>query len=161
MFHQFFSRLYFLLTSTNQHGVHSPFVFDFVTKGLYQKNVDVNKINQYQEFKNLSSKKKKILSKILSYFNVKTVFTDVVKANQLSKKQWNVLFLNELKNEHFLIPSPNYFVVINDIHKSKMTFGRWKYLLRNRKATVSIDLFYYGLIFFREEQAKEHFKIRV
>lgn len=29
------SYLRFLLKSTNQHGVHSPFVFNYLTKGLY------------------------------------------------------------------------------------------------------------------------------
>ena len=34
-----FSYLQFLLKSTNQHGVHSPFVYDFVTKCLYNNQL--------------------------------------------------------------------------------------------------------------------------
>ena len=30
--------LLFFFRSTNQHGIHSPFVYDFVTKCLYSKN---------------------------------------------------------------------------------------------------------------------------
>ena len=35
--HKFFSYIFFLFRSTNQHGVHSPFVYSFVTKCLYNK----------------------------------------------------------------------------------------------------------------------------
>ena len=34
-------------------------------------------------------------------------------------------------------------------------------LKNHPKVKVSLDLFYFGVIFFRKEQAKEHFKIRV
>ena len=37
MLHQIKSYFKFLLNSTNQHGVHSPFVFDLVTKCFYDK----------------------------------------------------------------------------------------------------------------------------
>ena len=42
--------LSFLLRSTNQHGVHSPFVYDFVTKCLYDKTryEDYNILNNYK-----------------------------------------------------------------------------------------------------------------
>jgi predicted O-methyltransferase YrrM len=39
---------HFLLRSSNQHGIHSPFVYDFVTKALYPKY----KGNGYAIFKN-------------------------------------------------------------------------------------------------------------
>ena len=69
------SYLKFLLTSTNEHGVHSPFVFDLLTKCIYKKeNID-KKIKTLlpqqhpQEKHNFRSKKKqKILYKIASYF---------------------------------------------------------------------------------------------
>jgi predicted O-methyltransferase YrrM len=46
--HQIKSYLTFLLKSTNQHGVHSPFVFDLVTKCFYDKTIYL----QYQILKN-------------------------------------------------------------------------------------------------------------
>ena len=36
---QFKSYLKFLLKSTNEHGVHSPFVYNFVTRCLYNKQL--------------------------------------------------------------------------------------------------------------------------
>lgn len=48
MLHQIKSYLKFLWKSTNQHGVHSPFVFDLVTKCFY----DGKKYPQYSRLKN-------------------------------------------------------------------------------------------------------------
>ena len=157
--YQFLSYLKFLWYSKNQHGVHSPFVYDFVTKGLYKKITNNQRI-KIEEIQKLSSKKKKIFLKTANYFNVNRIFTKIGDANKASNQKWNLLFLNSLDNQQ-LIPNPNYFVVVNGIHKSKKALNNWKSIIKNKEATVTIDLFYFGLIFFREEQEKEHFIIRV
>ena len=46
MFYQIKAYLKFLLKSTNQHGIHSPFVFDLVTKCFYDKTI-------YKEYKEI------------------------------------------------------------------------------------------------------------
>ena len=48
MFFQIAAYLKFLWNSSNQHGVHSPFVFDLVTKCFYNKT----KFPEYQQLKN-------------------------------------------------------------------------------------------------------------
>lgn len=53
------SYLKFLRRSTNEHGVHSPFVFDLVTKCLYDKN-------QYPEYDVLRRHRKAILADVSS-----------------------------------------------------------------------------------------------
>ena len=67
--------LKFLSKSTNQHGVHSPFVYNLVTKCFYDKN-------DFQEYKNitkltaksqLSSKKAQLLFRLERYFDYKNV----------------------------------------------------------------------------------------
>lgn len=52
MWYQIKSYLNFLLKSTNQHGVHSPFVYDLITKCFYDKN----KYSDYQKLKVIRSK---------------------------------------------------------------------------------------------------------
>lgn len=49
--YQFLSYFNFLFKSTNQHGVHSPFVYDFVTKCLYDKTQykDYSAISDYRD----------------------------------------------------------------------------------------------------------------
>ena len=139
--------------------MHSPFVYDFITKGLYKKTT-MSKILAIEEIQNLSSKRKKILLKIVNYFNVYQIFTNIRDANRLSDQKWNLVYLNNLDSQK-LIPNSNYFIVVNEIHKSEKTFSNWKNIIKNKEATVTIDLFYFGLIFFREDQAKEHFILRV
>jgi len=37
----------------------------------------------------------------------------------------------------------------------------WHYIKEHSKVTVTIDTFQWGIVFFRREQEKEHFIIRV
>ncbi len=157
MYFKIISYFKFLYYSTNQHGVHSPFVYQFVTKGLYKKMETTTLIDNYNSLKSLSKKEQKILSKIITYFNVDTISFDSI----ASKNNNNLLFIQQLNHKTFIKPKSNYCVVIKDIHQSKVTFSNWQKLIKNPKATVTIDLFYFGLLFFRKEQAKEHFIIRV
>ena len=52
----------------------------------------------------------------------------------------------------------NSIVFVNSIFTN---YNSWKSLLQLGKVKVSIDLFYCGILFFRKEQVKEHFKIRI
>jgi hypothetical protein len=52
-------------------------------------------------------------------------------------------------------------VLIDKIHKTNDLQKLWKDLTQLKKVTVSIDMFYCGVLFFRKEQAKEDFKIRI
>ena len=51
-------------------------------------------------------------------------------------------------------------IFVEDIHKNEDSEKAWEQLKNDDNINVSIDLFYCGLLFFRKEQAKEHFKIR-
>ena len=59
----------------------------------------------------------------------------------------------------------NYFqnnsvVVINNIHQSKEMEEVWRKIMTQKEVTISIDLFFIGLVFFRKEQVKENFIVR-
>ena len=161
MFYRFFSHIKFLLESTNQHGVHSPFVFNFVTKGLYKRGKIILNFSEHSELKNLSKKKKKILSKVLNYFKIDSIYFDSKLLNKELESKSKLLYIKLLNHNFFLENQANYFVIIENIHKNKNAYSIWQKIIKNNEATVTIDLFYFGLIFFRKEQAKEHFKIRV
>ena len=49
MWYQLKSYFFFLLKSTNQHGIHSPFVYNFVTKCVNDKS----KYSSYNTLKNI------------------------------------------------------------------------------------------------------------
>lgn len=52
-------------------------------------------------------------------------------------------------------------VILDDIHWSQGMTEAWKSIQEHPMVTVTIDTFFWGFVFFRTEQAKEHFKIRV
>jgi hypothetical protein len=72
--------------------------------------------------------------------------------NQITLKTFNTC-LKTINN--------NSFFIFNDIYGNSETIKNWSSIKKHPKVKVSLDLFYFGVIFFRKEQAKEHFKIRV
>lgn len=163
--YRFFSHLKFLSKATNEHGVHSPFVYAFVTKCLYSKT----KFNV--------SKTVNVLLKMLDYFNIQKIH--LVNENATLSKTINeqfdtiefdnssadFIYINTLKNVDI------YSVLLKNkaIHNESIIFidciiedrELWNTLIKNEKFTVSINLFYCGILFFRREQVKEDFKIRI
>jgi predicted O-methyltransferase YrrM len=51
--------------------------------------------------------------------------------------------------------------IFDDIHWSLEMEEAWEIIKKHPKITVTIDTFQWGLVFFRREQPKEHFVIRV
>lgn len=163
--YQFLSYLRFIFSATNQHGVHSPFVYDYVTKCLYKKNKIQLPITQ------------KILVKSILYFDSKKVklmaenenTVKIIKANcptvSFTNNNPNIIFgnINEFQSSnifnHQLENSA--ILLVDDIHKNKRNLIHWEQLKTNNQIRVTIDLFYCGVVFFRKEQVKEHFKIRI
>ena len=163
MVYKFISYLKFLMKSTNQHGVHSPFVYNFVTKGLYTKSRKSTLIKNYSELKKLSNREIKVLSKIITYFNVDEIFFQ----NQLSnlqldqEKKIKLVFVKDSKQLQSLNLSKHFFIVVQNIYKNKEATTNWLNYLQKTESIVTIDTFTYGIIFYRTQQAKEHFIIRV
>lgn len=53
----------------------------------------------------------------------------------------------------------NSVFVFDDIHWSQEMKEAWQVIKNNNRVTVTIDLFYMGIVFFRKEQTKQHFII--
>lgn len=247
----------FLKASTNQHGVHSPFVYDLVTKCFYDKSKynEYSILKQYRQslsqnfnritisdfgsgskvFKSnerviskiaktsgISSKRAKLLFRMVSYFNTKSILelgTSLGLASsalslgnkqasittiegcqetaKIAQEQFRTFQLNNIQVivdtfekallelasvsydfiyidgnhtkqatlDHFemLLPNTNNdsVFIFDDIHWSKGMTEAWDEIKNHPAVTVSIDTFYWGIVFFRKEQAKEHFVIRV
>ncbi|MFJ1328563.1 hypothetical protein [Capnocytophaga canimorsus] len=173
----FLKYLRFWMRSKNQHGVHSPFVYDFVTRCLYRPNLKIKKNNT-----NHHSKQLRLLLKIVDYFDVKCIASDVsqladvlqthgftlhvthfpptaetekfdlVLLHQATEKISVKGLLRLLKNDSILI--------INNIHSHKNK-ALWNELVNHPLVSVSIDVFRQGYIFIRKEQRKEHFTLRM
>lgn len=180
--------LKFLGQATNQHGVHSPFVYSFVTKCLYaNKNNEAYKTLKKNKPKNQSLKQAKLLFKALNYFKSEVVLISnnvskfnqqaiaLSQANQLKHKIntnefYDAIVLNfktednafNIKNAEWLNHVKNDSVlIINNIYTSKESIMLWETLKLHPKVQVTVDCFCIAFVFFRKEQAKQHFKIRV
>lgn len=72
------------------------------------------------------------------------------------RKKPTLAYFNECLNQ-----SVNESVfVFDDIHWSKEMEEAWKEIKNHPKVTLTVDLFFMGIIFFKMEQVKEHFIIR-
>lgn len=247
----------FLLNSTNQHGVHSPFVYDLVTKCFYDKtqydayaqlseyrssllsNDQVIDITDFgsgsRVFKSNSRavkaiaktsgttvKRAELLYRIAHYFQPEqtlelgTSLGIATQAMALGNEKNNMLsiegcpnsaeiaqqqlsnfnvnnvtiktgsfetFLPKLKDNtydliffdgnHNKTATLHYFnellntvhndsvFIFDDIHWSKDMADAWDTIKAHPKVTVTIDTFFWGFVFFRKEQAKENFVIRL
>ncbi|MFC2127398.1 O-methyltransferase [Bacteroidota bacterium] len=256
MFQTLRSCFLFWKNSSNEHGVHSPFVFDLVTKCFYNKSKSgyfsfykevlhcINELKKTdnnsnfskkskeikgcrcEELKQITSVKKKnvlLLMRLTQYLKVESILelgtscgkitTCLAKVNpnakidtiesciesaRLAKSQFKNFKLNNVNlvvgefsenlpdiikekkydfiyfnNRHHKKLILSYFYlclasvhndtvfVINGIHRSKETESAWEEIKLDRKVKVTIDTFHFGMVFFRREQVKEHFVIRV
>lgn len=257
MIYQIFSYLKFIWTATNHHGVHSPFVYKFVTECLYDKSnyeaysaiqsyrkelisdkttiaisdfgagsrvFTSNKrtVSDIAKYSGSSLKKAKILFRITKYFKPESILElgtslgiatfalsignegrrvmsiegcaniskfaakrlsdyevdNVTIQNgtfghiiaQFTKQIFNLVFVDghhsraaTLKNFETLLPyvDNDTVFIFDDIYWSKEMTEAWEEIKSHQRVTVSIDCFHLGIVFFRREQAKEHFKIRV
>jgi len=163
--HQLIRYISHLFNARNQHGVHSPFVYDYITKCLYSKK-------KYDTNTSLN-----ILLKSLAYFSfrkVKTVPENLNIINRI-KEEFNSKDSEDLPYDLVYVDFPILLVLasyidkihndsmflIKNIHRNKQNSTHWEMLKQKEHVKVSIDLFYCGLLFVRKEQAKEDFKIRI
>ena len=170
-----------------RHGIHSPFIFSLVEKGIQSELINGN--FQSQKIKNLHFEQ--FVFKLLRYFNVKNIFID----EQKGLNNWEIYFrknfsslniqvnLEELpkssKNPFFdfifisnsnqlgekisklLTYSENETVfLIEGIRSNKYRFEEWRKLCEMKTFHVSIDFFQSGLLIARSQQEKEHFTLK-
>lgn len=165
MLFKWFSYLKFIWKSTNEHGVHSPFVFNFVTQCLYgkkqypkNKTMDVLlKSLAYFDFKKVHVSDKEVKKCVNSEFpwtTYESSIFDLIYTEKLQKQQFKkVLSEGRLHNDSMIL--------INGIHNNPEAWHAWDELIKMPEITVSIDMFYCGALFIRREQVKEHFTIRI
>lgn len=162
----FLNKIKFNLKAVNHHGVHSPFVFMYLTRCLYLKP------------KKSSRKTEDVLLKSIVYFkgnNVKIIGNEALESKVKSyishigttAERLDILYLETidyLENlaflEQFKLHNDS-LILINRIHSNPKTFSSWEKLINSSKFTATIDFYSCGALFLRKEQEKEHFKIRL
>lgn len=259
MWYQIRSYIHFLFNSKNQHGIHSPFVYDLVTKCFYDKtwhseyaNIDsyrnelikndhVIEIVDFGEgsrvFKSnsrsissmvknagITRKRQLLLFRLIRYLKSSTVLElgtslglatsamsfanpsaniqtvegckSTAKFAERMFKEHGINnisliispfdeFFNNLKDQQILFDliyldgnhnkesTLRYFdtllsfindqsvIILDDIHWSPEMKKAWIEIIERPEVTVSIDTYYWGFLFFRKEQQKQHFRIRL
>ncbi len=88
----------------------------------------------------------------LSTFDFKLIYFDGNHSKKATLEYFELL-LPTITNETVWI--------FDDIHWSSEMEEAWEIIKKHPKVTVTIDTFQWGLVFFRREQPKEHFVIRI
>lgn len=167
MLYQIKSYLQFLWNSKNEHGIHSPFVFLFVTKCFYTKT----EIKPYFSNFQIKTKKEKLFNRVFHYFEFKEglYFSENKIATTSSDVKIDFVFIdvtyfktNALALDTILDKTNNDTCFIFDGTYSNPTNNLlWKKIIQNPLFTATIDTYLFGFAFLRKEQEKEHFVIRV
>lgn len=155
MLQQIKSYIKFLLHSKNEHGVHSPFVFDLVTKCFYASDF---------HFENSTCPStNKLILKTIHYLNLKNCVRFDVREEVPTKVDGLIvssISLNDFSVEKIIPFCKNdTCIFIENIHQTKANEKIWKRLHQQETITCSIETFNLGFLFIRKEQKKEHFII--
>jgi predicted O-methyltransferase YrrM len=101
---------------------------------------------------------------------INTEFSSYLKSENLKSEIYNLVYFDgnhsqtaTLEYFELLLPTiTNDSVwIFDDIHWSQEMENAWEIIKNHSKVTVTIDTFQWGIVFFRAEQEKEHFVIRV
>jgi predicted O-methyltransferase YrrM len=106
-----------------------------------------------------------------SFNNIRLVHSSFKEAlDDLSRQSWDLIFIDghhekkaTLSYFEQLLPATHNdtLIILDDINWSRGMLEAWAEIKAHPKVRVSIDTFFWGLVFFREEQAKEHFAIKL
>lgn len=167
MIFQVKSYLKFLWNSNNEHGIHSPFVFNLVTKCLYDKKELKKHLFEFSIY----THKNKILNRIFHYFNFKNgIFipeNNIVHFSQNLKVDYIFISSTYMTKNKVALPdllsqsNNDTCFIFDSIYNSVKENLFWKKVVQNPSFTVTIDTYSFGLAFLRKEQQKEHFVIRI
>ncbi len=259
MLFQIKSYLKFLWQSKNEHAVHSPFVFNLITKCFYDKESkpeyatlkkyrnsllenkntievkdfgagskvfksNTRQISKIAKTAGISPRRAELLFRITNYFQTNTILeigtslglatsalalgnpkAKIISlegcANTMAMAK-NQLQLFNLKNVECITTEFNNYLqicnlqpatcnliyfdgnhskkatleyfelllpticnetlwIFDDIHWSSEMEKAWEIIKNHPNVTVTIDTFQWGMVFFRQEQPKEHFVIRI
>ena len=171
-----------------RHGVHSPFVFDFIEKML-RKRVHVSPlaVDKYLPVNelHLPENQRQLLFCVIRYFHSehminfienekghveKYIGTDG-RGRELQPVSYDAdCMLLCVKDPHAWSSlfrmyqntlSANSMVVVMNIHQTKLHTELWEQLYNKTDVRLSIDIFDMGLLFFKEEfKEKQHFILK-
>jgi hypothetical protein len=163
-------KYYFNASNGKGHGVHSPFVFNFIGSILNNKEL--------KQEANYSNKYRALVIRMVAYYMPVVVMefeaTTSNKANILEEIEnadtIGLLHLKQIKNAEDLTNNFNTAIkkvnaesilIFEGIHKSKEMENSWEKIKMHNEVKLTIDVYKLGIVFFRKEHLeKENFTIR-
>lgn len=139
--------LFHFFSSNSRHGTHSPFVYSIADEVIYAKSQRSKAVNKQQL----------LLSDLATYFEVDYASSLLETGNN---KALIIADMMEDVEQLVVLQRRFRYLVIPDIYKDCRKKRLWESICYDSRFIVCIDLFYYGLVFYRKEQPKEFFKLR-
>ncbi len=156
--------------SSNEHGVHSPFVFNLLTKGLYPKE---------SKWKGLA-KKDAFPQRVLAYYSPQTIAQVGVGQDKLtthsdvasfkpSQAKYDFIWIGggvdgqtALKADDLYLSMHNDTTLMFDRRDNNFVVENlWNEIINDDRFIVTLDFYHFGLAFIRSEQLKQHFTLRM
>ena len=156
------------------YGVHSPFVFDLITNVIKEKAIyyDFERIESKGNIREKERKLYRLLFRLAEYFSYRNVlcvgaeYTEQVKPGDLKGRKIDMVFLGRAFEEDWdetweevlrVRRRGPLCIVIKDIYKGRFNSLVWRQL--RQEGTVSIDMMWYGIVFFDTRLQKGKYNV--
>ena len=161
---------YYKAANGKGHGVHSPFVFSFISSVLNNEALSVEAAH--------SNKYRALVNRMIAFYKPSAVMElEAASSNQVhalkeidNAETIGLFYLKQNKNAADLMMYFNTAIkklntesilVFDGIHNSKEMEASWETIKIHYDVKLTIDLYKLGIVFFRKEQLeKENFTIR-
>lgn len=144
------------LTSNSRHGTHSPFVYGLADQVIYRHiHMTTLKTSVPDGFAPVYFP---LLQDMLAYLSIEELVTFDADTDAPSLL---VLDLKSVSTDDIMMTlRTGKTIIVHEPFKTRQSKRIWEKLIQETAVVVSIDLFHFGLLFYREGQQKENFKLR-
>lgn len=164
-----FAYIKFWFRSTNEHGVHSPFVFNLLTKAVYVPKERAEKKDVNWFFVKLFRYFEPDQIRCLSHKPLLQLLSTETENNQAKRNGINAYVVDETASKEAIRElgrrlsemGNNDFVVVDKRNKTSDVTELSRELFRSPLTTAALDFYFYDVYFFRREQKKQYFRLKL